>query len=267
MEEQLYIPGHPRLFGMMYRPQNPNGEGVLIVHPFLEEKKSAQRSLVETAKILSDSGYSVLLFDLQGCGDDDLPNLNDVTLDDWIEDIETSIRHLQASTGVTRFSLIGLRFGAYLASRFVEHDKLDKLVLLAPVVDPLSYLKKTLRGKLMKELLTGGQAVSRRVDLLQTLEEDRSIDLDGHLLSGKFYRSLVRFSNGHKMERLNNHPERVILVDITHLSKNTAKLSMIFPSLRIHHLEMEPFWLQTEHTDHDRLLQLINEIFNGHRTV
>jgi alpha/beta superfamily hydrolase len=267
MEEQLYIPGNPRLFGMMYCPEKPNVKGVLIVHPFLEEKKSAQRALVETAQSLSDCGYSVLLFDMRGCGDDDLQNLNDVTLDDWIEDIQTSIDYLQMSTGVTSFSLIGLRFGAWLASCFVGHDKLDKLVLLAPVIDPISYLRKTLRNKLMKELLTGGRTTSRRADLLQSLEDGRSIDLDGHLLSGKFYHSLIRFSNGHKIEQLNNHPERVILVDITHLSKNMAKLSMIFPSLRIHHLEMEPFWLQTEHTDHDRLLQIINEIFNGHRIV
>ncbi|MDQ3815552.1 MAG: hypothetical protein M3347_16675, partial [Armatimonadota bacterium] len=55
----------PPLYVMAHRAENARGV-VVLVPPFAEEKKAAQRALVETARDLADAGFDVLRFDFRG---------------------------------------------------------------------------------------------------------------------------------------------------------------------------------------------------------
>ena len=265
MEEQCFIGDDPRLFGLLYSPDRPGGRAILIVHPFAEEKKSAQRVLVELAQHLASAGFHVLLFDLRGCGDSQ-GDMGTASVGGWVEDTAAAADFLRRKSGVSRLSLIGIRLGSYLAGLYASVDlQIDRLLLVAPVFDPVGYLRKSLRGKLMKELITDGQVTSRRDDLLRSLQSGGSVDFDGYPITGLFYRSLQEAADRYGDAIPDRCPPETAVVDITVssvLSKTGSAVQKAHPGLRIVPLQMEPFWTRIGHVDATVLLSLSAQLLN-----
>lgn len=184
MESQHFISSNHDLFGMLYKPKNPSGKAVLIVHPFEEEKKSSQRVLVNIAQTLCESGCSVLLFDLSGVGDSG-GRMVDVTFDNWMNDISAALDFLVSVSNVAHVDVVGLRFGAYLVSlyRQISNQANGKTILIEPVFKPLEYFKKSMRDKLVKEVFTTGSISVKRDDLISILQNGGQIDFNGYQIS------------------------------------------------------------------------------------
>ena len=263
LEEQFFISDNPRLFGVLYPPEIPNGQAVLIVHPFAEEKKSSQRTLVQIAKALSSQGAYVLLFDLRGCGDSE-GDMNCAGISEWTDDMASAAEFLRKKSGVSQISVIGLRLGAYLSLLYsAKNRRIDKVILIAPVLDSVEYLRKSLRSKLMKELITDGDVSSRRDDLIASLRNNISIDFDGYPITGYFYSGLLE-SIGE--DEIGSSDMDTVLVDITitgRTSKQIASLQSNRPSLSFHTLKMEPFWERIERVDVSDLISLMTQILDN----
>ena len=96
---------------------------------------------------LAASGYPVMRFQYPGTGDScDLVAGENVAVEhwaDWQQSVNTCADWLLASTGAQRLLIIGLRFGATLATVVAERrDDVAGLVLLAPVLRGKSYMRQ-----------------------------------------------------------------------------------------------------------------------------
>lgn len=262
-EEQLFIGTEPSLFGMLYTPEKRNGKAMLVIHPFAEERKSSIRVLVSMAKELCGKGYFVLMFDLRGCGDSSL-TMREATVDGWVEDISSAADYLRQRSGVPNLTLLGLRFGAYLASLYASRNSMvNHLVLLEPVVKPVEYLRKSLRSKLMKELITDGNVSSDRNRLMADLQHDKTIDFDGYPITGTFYKSLEKAEAEHAFCDITDRHLPVSIVTMSKATANTiGRLSLpeMFCNCKIGHLETPPFWTKLDYDEPTLLILLILEL-------
>jgi exosortase A-associated hydrolase 2 len=258
MERQVFFTSNNiSLFGIMYQPDSTRNKnkGYLVIHPFAEEKKSSQRTLVELSDALCKAGFYVFMFDLRGCGDS-TGHFKDATISDWLRDIHSALSFFKAEAQLYDVSLIGLRFGAYLATLYNYHIELKKMILIEPVFHPTDYLKKTLRQKMINELCTEGKISSKRDDLLEQLDEDISVDLDGYELSAGFYKDLVFHQGYCSPDILLKHITKSFLISISltgSISKESAEFVRSNPNLPYTALKMELFWNKTEEFSVDKL--------------
>ena len=87
-EESFYLQSNTRnLLATFHQPSGETRCGILIIHPFGEEKKCAHRTLVETARALARHGIGVMRFDLSGCGDSE-GDFRDARFANWTADID-----------------------------------------------------------------------------------------------------------------------------------------------------------------------------------
>ncbi|MCD7963236.1 MAG: hypothetical protein LUF90_06740 [Rikenellaceae bacterium] len=258
MEKQYFI-GPDKLFGILYSPdESLNKEkSVLMVHPFAEEKKSSQRILVQISQYLSSLGYTVLLFDLSGCGDSH-GNFSDISMDQWLKDISNAQNFLDEKIGVQLTNIIGVRFGAYLSLIFnqVNGGKYN-IICIEPVFKPADYLRKSLRSKLFKELFTYGEVKSDRKSLEKQLLKDRMVDFDGFPVPGGFYNEVLELQ-----EKFGPHSEgftnkcKVIWIKQRNGRKDETEKEYIERTVI-----MGAFWNLTDSVDPSQLIELIREFF------
>src|SRR5438874_5834071 len=85
--------------------------GVLIVPPFGWEDVCSYRPLRFLARMLAQSGFPVLRFDLPGTGDSSGDALGRELFEAWIQSIDDAAAELRAATGVTNVAVVGMRLG------------------------------------------------------------------------------------------------------------------------------------------------------------
>lgn len=265
MEKQYFFSDSPELFGMLYYPCGEVSGATLIVHSFGEEKKSAQRVMVDIAQTLSSNGEWVLLFDLRGCGDSQ-GDMSDAHITGWIDDIQNAIDFLKYHSGFREVSLVGLRFGAYLIS---HHNLLHtitkkRIVFIEPVLNASRYLKELLRDKQMKELLTKGSLNSKRNDLINRLESGTTIDLNGYPVTGRMYMEMKEYDGKDNLSPLllGTTPLHIIPVDPFHNLNKRHHVFLDRENVSLQLIKSEPFWLQIDNTDDVPLLNCITGIYS-----
>lgn len=262
--EQLYFEsGTSMLFGALFIPKaQANDTAYIICHPFAEEKKSAQRALVELANAIANDGKIAFMFDFYGCGDSE-GTLAEANLDIWKSNIHHAILFLKSKTSVRSITIIGLRLSATLAFLSAnESQDVQKVILLEPIPSFVDYLKESLKQKLINELLTGGKIVTSREQLFKDLDESKSIDFDGHEISSKFYRSCVRLDERLRLSATNTSMkvETISISNNEKITKNTqAFINQILKaeSRYSQNLKLEPFWNKIDDVDCSVLEQLI----------
>lgn len=264
MEKQHFFSDRPTLYGMLYIPDSIPLGATLIVHPFCEEKKSAQRVLADVAQTLAAKREYVLLFDLRGCGDSE-GDMSDADLTDWIEDIQKAAGFLKAQSGCKEISMIGLRLGAYLTSLYVPRaPAVKRIVLLEPVFRASDDFRKMLRDKQMKELLTRGRIASKRDELIANLSNGQVVDFNGYPITGKMYLQMVEYDRGEPMESLFSNTAPIYVVPIHSFDKQDKKYNVLkaYPHIRSLPLKLAPFWTQIEKIDDSPLLMLMAKIYS-----
>lgn len=116
--------------------------GVLLCHSISTEYYRSYRTLARLAERLSELGFPVLRFDYPGTGDSECEP-DEVSLADWINSVRQAANELRNRAGVSQLILIGLRFGATLASIAAQGiDRINTLVLWDPVTDGAAYLDR-----------------------------------------------------------------------------------------------------------------------------
>ena len=169
----------------------PAGEvrGVaVLVPPFAEEKKAAQRALVEMARALAAGGMTVLSFDLRGTGDSG-GEFGEADMTTWRDDVRAVLAHGRALAAGKPLSLIGVRFGATLAWLAAQDDaEVHNLVLWEPITSGATYMRQNRqRSQIRKEITdTAGReagATSTTAAGSEAQDAFPAFDFDGFAIS------------------------------------------------------------------------------------
>jgi len=133
--------GERQLYGVYHEPSplNERDSAILLCSPIGLEYIRSYWALKQLANKLSRAGHHVLRFDYSHTGNSAGAS-NKVTVENWLEDIKTALKELRALSGIRRYSIVGLRFGALLAASAAESQKLENLILWDPVISGPEHL-------------------------------------------------------------------------------------------------------------------------------
>lgn len=150
MHEAFFFgPSHRQLFAV-YHPPIGVGNNVLTVicPPLLAELNSTYSLLGKLARSLAEQGQHVLRMDYSGTGDS-FGRLEEVTIADWVEDIELAIQEGRELTGCSAIRVLAVRASALLACKAVgAGDDIERLVLWDPIFDAAEYLRSLMRQQM-----------------------------------------------------------------------------------------------------------------------
>ncbi len=258
-EEPIQIAsGDGWLSACYYRPAGPAAAACVICDPLFEERKSAQRPLVELARRLRGAGVGAIRFDYRGCGDSS-GDLETTTAHDWLADLDAAVGQTRESFGPMPLILVGVRLGGTLLLKWAaRHPEAALAILWEPVVSPGEYLRHELRRKLMKEMLTFGGSRSSRDALMEELERGGEVDFDGYGVTAALYRSLLEIEL-----RPDDRPRLgdTLLIHLSPVERVADSLSGLGRHLEsagntvtLRALRHQPFWNQIGYTDCTALL-------------
>jgi uncharacterized protein len=173
--------GGIRLFGVLHQPPTATGKpSFVFCHPFAEEKLWAHRVLVSFARTLVSEGHAVLRFDCAGSGDSD-GRPEDTSLETMCADVRCAVDAVRGATRCDAVSLLGLRFGATIASLVAETlPEIRHLVLWAPILDGQRYMQEFLRANLTTQLAAYREIRWDRAALAVRLEQGHTVNVDGY---------------------------------------------------------------------------------------
>ncbi len=153
MMPQYFGAENERLFGVYQEPTHgtDHDHGVVLCYPLWQEYVRSHRAYQRLAVMLARQGHHVFRFDYFGSGDSS-GSSDGLTIAACLDNIATAIDELKDVAGVSRVSLVGLRFGATLAALVGGHRvPCHRLVLWDPVVVGADYMNGLhgLRDKVM----------------------------------------------------------------------------------------------------------------------
>jgi exosortase A-associated hydrolase 2 len=181
-ETPFFIGQEPhRLFATLHEPEaGGRDEAFVFCHPLAEEKLWAHRAFVTFARQLAAEGYPVLRADLTGAGDSD-GDFSEVSVTTAIADIRRAIDAVRGRLKAGRVSLLGLRFGATLASLVAErYGDVDRLVLWSPIVDGNRHLQDLLRINVATQTAVYREVRQDRGELVEQMRQGGTVNVDGY---------------------------------------------------------------------------------------
>lgn len=142
---------HPYYFGdsdkQLYGVYDPprsyahNDAGVLLCYPMGQEYMRSHWANRQLVSQLCRAGMHCMRFDYYGTGDS-AGMSSDADLDQWLSNVNTGLAELKDISGISKVSLVGLRFGAVIAATApLSGHRVRKLVLWDPVVNGATYIK------------------------------------------------------------------------------------------------------------------------------
>jgi exosortase A-associated hydrolase 2 len=185
-----------RLFGVIHDPEiKPNGRGFVFCHPFAEEKLWAHRVFVNFARILSQEGYFVFRFDYMGNGDSE-GDFSDSSVETQLSDIKAAVAWLQTNRPVEAGTgLLGLRFGASLASIAAEREKnLSIVVLWEPITNCAKYMKELLRINISTQSAAYREIRYNSTALIDQMKAGNTVNIDGYEMCWAMYEQAIRIN-------------------------------------------------------------------------
>lgn len=180
-----------KIFSIMHQPETPRGVGgVLMLHPFAEEKLWVGRASTNLARALCASGLPVLRFDHRGHGDSDREH-REMTLSSMREDLAAAAAALRERAGISELHLFGFRLGGTLALSQAAEQAAASVAVVNPAAKGEDYLLKTLRSNLTTQMSIYGEVRRDRERLLADMRETGLLNLDGYHLSSVLYDELA----------------------------------------------------------------------------
>ncbi len=218
-----FLETSPPLYAMAHRADGAVKGVVVIVAPFAEEKKAAQRALVAASRAFAGAGFEVLRFDLRGTGDSG-GEFSQADIASWLNDVRDAIASAREMSGALPLTLLGLRFGAALAwlAACDESLKVDNLVLWEPVTSGATYVRQNRQRAQIRAQMTSGQSAAPA----GSSEEYPAFDFDGFAINSKLHREMAQLD----LPALSPKIKRLLILQIS----GSARLKKPFEDLKTH---------------------------------
>ncbi|MFC1814850.1 alpha/beta fold hydrolase [Thermodesulfobacteriota bacterium] len=132
------------LFGIYHPPESKvfRDVGVLLCYPAAQEYMSTHWAFRRLSKLLSQAGFHVFRFDYLGTGDSSGES-REGNVAQWKADICSAFDELKHISGAREVSIVGVRFGATLATQAsAEGLGIKDLVLWDPVIVGKEYVRE-----------------------------------------------------------------------------------------------------------------------------
>ena len=230
MEEPFFFQHDgSRLFGVLHRAHAPAADvGVVLCHPYAEEKQLADRVLVRFARHLAAAGFAAMRFDCRGYGESE-GDLQDGTLATQTAEVLAATALLRERVGVKCVVLLGVRLGATVAALAGEQDPgIAGLVLWSPIVSGRTYARELLRHKLAGQLALQ-EAIATRDQIVDTLKADGRIEFDGGYLTLRMFEDISAIDLTRQVTRFR---KPVLLSTLQHRSDNYTPYEAVVSAYR-----------------------------------
>lgn len=177
---------------MLHRAAEPLAR-ILLVGPFAHERHSSYIPWVRWARYLAARRIECLRFDYRGVGES-TGVFEQMSVGDWIEDVEVLARWLKARSPDLPLILHGLDLGGILAGKVFEAGIGDGLLLWAPPSNANQPLRATvLRCIALEQAFLPAGSRKPASGYFQQLESGSFLDLDGYLFTCRLWHDSLRF--------------------------------------------------------------------------
>jgi len=182
LPEPFYLPlRRGRRFCVRYTANGPARGSLLFVHAFAEEMNKSRRMVALQARALADSGFSVLLVDLHGCGDSD-GDFGDADWAGWRDDVVDAALWWRTESGHAPI-LWSMRAGCLLACDAADAMGADQFLFWQPQPTGAQALQQFLRLRVAQGLGSSTQPRTRTQDLRDAFARGESLEVAGYLLA------------------------------------------------------------------------------------
>jgi pimeloyl-ACP methyl ester carboxylesterase len=170
-ESETYLGEKPFYFSVY---DSGASDWLVIVPPLFEELARTRKLLVNAARAFAASGFNVARFDYYGTGLSE-GRFEDFAPSQATRDLDTVVSFCRAH-GARQVSLVGVRYGAYLAAQHVRGSDLANVVVWEPILDPAAYMAEVLKSTAVDQIMTYGEV---RIGLKESMD---LLDRDGRIL-------------------------------------------------------------------------------------
>ena len=254
-EAFFFSRGNQQLFAILHRGANAAPRaGLVMCHPFGEEKLWSHRVFVSFARALAARGTAVLRFDFMGAGDS-TGATPDTSLETHLADLEAAIAALRERLpSIERVGLAGLRLGASIAALYAERVAASgaasplegaPLVLWDPVLDGESHFQELLRTNLSTQLAVYGKVQETREVLQEQIRAGGTVNVDGYEIGPSLFSTCARADL--LAADAKRHGGRALVVQIVANEKQNARedlqaLARTYASGESLRAIEQPFW-------------------------
>jgi exosortase A-associated hydrolase 2 len=240
--------GARSLFGVFHEPaRDASLTPFVFCHPFGEEKLWTHRVFVSFARRLAAQGHAVLRFDYLGNGDSG-GTFSESSLATARVDVGRAIEEVRRRSGAAQVNLLGLRWGATVASLVADEiPAIEHLILWAPIVDGARYMQELLRMNLTTQMAVHKEIRQDREALVAAMREGHTVNVDGYDMSLTMYTevSAVKLAADPKhyagrclIVQIDRQPGRPA-IELTELAATYRQGSVVFA-------QEEPFWKEIQ---------------------
>ncbi|MDJ0953311.1 MAG: alpha/beta hydrolase [Acidimicrobiia bacterium] len=189
LEEIGFFGDEEQMFGCLHLPEQPAQAAVVICSSTHAELLKAYHLEVLLARELAARGIAVHRFHYRGDGNSDGAD-TELNLPAMIDAARRATTRLVDRSGATRLAYVGVRMGAFPATRLAAEHEGSPLLLWDPVIDADAFMKDAIRSHAISALK--GEAKPERVDqVLDRLEREGSVELLGYELTSAFHSSIA----------------------------------------------------------------------------
>jgi alpha/beta superfamily hydrolase len=179
------------LAAILHAPDAPL-RSALILPPLVEERKACHRILCDLARAWAAAGAAVLRFDYRGTGDSP-GHFADFSVPDWLADAEAARAWLRERYPQCEPVVLGVRFGAALASRLAGPCAAR---LLVEPVGGADLLKQLLQRNQVNQMVAYGRAPVSRARIEAGWRQGACADLDGYPFTPRLAADLAALAPG-----------------------------------------------------------------------
>ncbi len=216
----------------------------MLAGPFASERVTTYAPWVRWARFLAQNGVTVLHFDYRGVGES-TGAFEEMSVADWLDDLELCVRWLQGQYPGLPMVLHGLGFGGLLASNLFERGTCDALLLWSPPAKGDQSIREALLRRMSFDLVQAGAAEPKgAVDYLAQLNSGKPVSIEGYCISGRLWKdctTLQLTTNGGD-RAANERPRRIVKLKQTEvpLVAGSGLWQALNPRARMRHCPLNP---------------------------
>lgn len=185
------VPG-AHLYTVLHEVEDPVAR-VLLVGPFASERHNSYLPWVRWARSLAARNIEVLRYDYRGIGES-TGVFDDMTFEDWGEDVKHLSGWLQGRSPNAPLLLHGLELGAVLAGRAFHNGIGDGLLLWSPPANANQALRTTLiRWVSLEQIFKRAEERRTASDYIRELEQGTHQEVEGYRWSTRLWRESFNF--------------------------------------------------------------------------